>query len=149
MIAPGPANDETHGMDGDDFVVDATGEDKVYGDAGADTLRSGEDNDVLYGGAANDKIYGEGDDDILWGSDGNDVLVGGSGKDKFFGENNNDTINAQDGAGDNVDCGTGTDVAYVDPQDAVSGNCESKQLPQAHRGPCSNQVNGTVRAARP
>lgn len=42
---------------------------------------SGNDNDILFGGAGND---------ILRGGNGNDILIGGTGRDRLFGDANND-----------------------------------------------------------
>lgn len=59
---------------GDDILIGGKGADKLYGDAGNDTLRGGDAADTLVGGYGND---------ILYGDAGNDILTGGVGLDKF------------------------------------------------------------------
>ena len=56
----------------------------MYGDAGADSLRGGEDKDLLYGGAGADSLYGDDGDDYIDARDFDhaaDILVGGNGND--------------------------------------------------------------------
>lgn len=55
----------------------------------------------------------------LFGGPGNDTLVGGSGATSYFGGPGNDRLMAANGRRDSVNCGTGTDTAYVDPIDIV------------------------------
>jgi Ca2+-binding RTX toxin-like protein len=61
--------------------------------------------------------------DFLSGGAGNDSLTGGPGVDTFFGRSGNDRIYAADGVSELVNCGSGRDVAQVDPTDRVTG-CE-------------------------
>jgi Ca2+-binding RTX toxin-like protein len=49
------------------------------------TIRGGEGDDVLTGGAGNDKLIGGPGDDELNGRAGNDLLIGGPGEDKLVG----------------------------------------------------------------
>jgi hypothetical protein len=111
--------DET-GKGGNDFIDGGPGSDRVFGMAGNDTVHGGSGNDVVHGGTGSDKMYGD---------DGNDVLDdaprnGPSGSDSFYGGGGNDEIFSRDGTKDYVDCGAGQDVAKVDSQDSVAGNCE-------------------------
>jgi Ca2+-binding RTX toxin-like protein len=56
----------------------------------------------------------------LAGADGNDVLLGGSGPDVFVGGAAADLLFARDGLAEEMRCGDGFDVAFVDPEDTVS-----------------------------
>jgi Ca2+-binding RTX toxin-like protein len=64
------------------------------------TIRGGEGDDVLVGGAAADKLIGGPGDDELNGRGGNDVLIGGSGDDTLIGGPGNDIL--QGGTGHNT-----------------------------------------------
>jgi Ca2+-binding RTX toxin-like protein len=64
------------------------------------TIRGGEGDDVLVGGAAADKLIGGPGNDELNGRGGNDVLIGGSGDDTLIGGPGNDIL--QGGAGHNT-----------------------------------------------
>ncbi|MBV1864707.1 MAG: fasciclin domain-containing protein [Rhodobacteraceae bacterium] len=70
----------------------------------ADTITTGDTNDVIYAGGGSDKvstgggndtIYGESGQDDLRGGSGNDLIDGGSGKDKLYGGTGNDTLLGQ------------------------------------------------------
>jgi Ca2+-binding RTX toxin-like protein len=90
--------------------------DRIYGLGAADTLRCLAGNDDCYGGSGAD---------VIRCGIGNDRIDGGFGEDELFGDPGNDTILAADGRVDQVNCGTGTDTAYVDELDVVDPNCES------------------------
>lgn len=64
------------------------------------TIRGGEGNDVLVGGAAADKLIGGPGNDELNGRGGNDVLIGGPGDDTLIGGPGNDIL--QGGTGHNT-----------------------------------------------
>ncbi|MDX6702009.1 MAG: hypothetical protein QOF26_2235 [Baekduia sp.] len=106
---------------------------------GQSTLDGGAGNDVLKAYDLNDTVNGGPGDDVVEGGLGNDSVTGGPGKDMIMGDSSashctflgsckvpfgNDTIYAQDGEADQIDCGIGTDVAYVDSIDTVN-NCET------------------------
>jgi Ca2+-binding RTX toxin-like protein len=61
----------------------------------------------------------------IWGLDGDDELYGGGGRDVLIGGKGDDFIEAKDGEADLVACGSGTDVASVDPTDRVEDDCET------------------------
>ncbi|WP_299560682.1 Hint domain-containing protein [uncultured Sulfitobacter sp.] len=85
-----------------EIIPEASGDDRLSGDAG------------------NDTIYGEGGDDTLLGGANNDLLVGGTGADSVLGGTGNDTIRA--GQGDTVDGGDGDDlITLVDLGEPGSG----------------------------
>jgi len=56
------------------------------------TIRGGEGNDVLVGGAGADKLIGGPGNDELYGRGGNDLLIGGPGEDKLVGGAGDDTL---------------------------------------------------------
>jgi hypothetical protein len=69
---------------------------------------------------------------VLEGSRGQDLLDGGAGADRINGGFHpdglrggagDDLILAQGGSFDDVDCGSGHDIAYIDSTDTVRG-CE-------------------------
>jgi len=94
---------------GDDTLYGGAGADKVYGGAGHDYLRGEEGEDDLYGGAG---------EDTLWGGDGDDHLHTGSGWDTVFGGDGCDYIYSRDG-GDVLwggDCDPNADDATHDDQ---------------------------------
>ncbi len=64
------------------------------------TIRGGEGDDVLVGGAAADKLIGGPGNDELNGRGGNDVLIGGPGDDTLIGGPGNDIL--QGGPGHNT-----------------------------------------------
>lgn len=119
------------GEDADEFTVfnTASGPTKLVGNGGDDKLTAFDYGDVVEGGAGND---------TLAGGYGDDTVTGGPGRDQIHGDApssacnyiqcrlpfGNDTIHAQDGEVDSIDCGIGTDTAYVDASDVVSG-CEN------------------------
>jgi hypothetical protein len=90
--------------------------DRIYGLGAADTIAGRAGNDDCYGGS--------GFDEVSCGN-GNDRIDGGFGEDDLFGGPGNDKILAADGQEDRVNCGTGTDTAYVDGLDRVNEDCEN------------------------
>ena len=73
------------------------GADTLRGGAGIDTLQGGEGTDTLYGGADIDTLQGGDGVDTLYGGAGNDFLEGGAGKDiyVFGGTWGTDTIRGE------------------------------------------------------
>ena len=55
----------------------------MKGNSGEDRLYGGEGNDTINGGKDKDELYGEEGDDILVSSTNDDKLYGGSGCDTF------------------------------------------------------------------
>jgi Ca2+-binding RTX toxin-like protein len=84
--------------------------DRIYGLGAADTIMGLGGNDDCYGGS--------GADEIRYAA-GNDRIDGGFGVNQLFGGTGNDRIIATDGRVDRVNCGTGDDTAYIDPDDLV------------------------------
>ena len=101
-------------------VLGSNGDDSIYGNSVSNHL-TGRDGP--------DEIHGRGGDDVIYGSQDNDVIYGDLGTDTVYGDNpNNLGITgddeiwvADDGSEDTVNCGPGTDAAYVD-KEIVGGN---------------------------
>lgn len=113
-ILAGTNKDDTlSGRGGDDFLFGRRGKDVVNGGAGND-LQGGDDGkDTVSGGAGNDLIVdGDNDPDVLNGDTAGNTIDTGS-----------DIIASATGTNDTVDCGPGTDIAFVDATDSVT-NCE-------------------------
>ena len=97
-----------------------SGNDRLFGTAGPDTLVGGTGNDEIDGFLGPDQIFGGSGDDLLFDGENRggarDILVGGSGDDLLFPGN-------APASQDVAICGTGTDTAFADPTDIVIG-CE-------------------------
>ena len=116
-ITGGPGDDLLIGTSDPDTIYGRRGDDRIYGRGGGDTLR---------GNRGGDRIFGESGADTLYGGRGRDTLVGGPGEDMFFGGRGADVIRASgDGSVDEVNCGVGDDVAFVDATDVVNADCET------------------------
>jgi hypothetical protein len=107
-------DDRIVGTSAPERIFGAGGRDQIFGNGGADCLFGGKGRDRLRGGAGNDRISGGSAGDTIWGGSGRDRLNGGSGR---------DYIDAVDDSADRIDCGSGKDAAFVDPQDHVR-HCE-------------------------
>ena len=73
------------------------GNDNMTGGVGADFIDAGNGNDILAGGTEDDKLYGRAGGDTLKGDDGNDWLDGGAGRDVFYGGPGSDSFFFRDG----------------------------------------------------
>lgn len=100
--------------------------DNVFMDV--ENVLGGSGGDTLIGSNLDNSLHGNEGDDWLVGHAGNDFLRGGAGMDGLNGGDGDDYLHAGDGEHDAVDCGNGTDVAYVDTFDVIVGGCESVQL---------------------
>ncbi len=116
----------------DEYTVFNTAEtpSSLTGNGGNDKLSGFDYDDTVDGGAGND---------TLTGGYGNDTITGGPGADTIYADvssttcsyiqcrlpQGNDTIEARDGEADQIDCGVGSDTAYVDAVDTASTNCET------------------------
>lgn len=111
------------GYDGDDELLGATfGRNLIYGSLGADTMRGGSYQNILFGGVGDDSLDGSvwEAEDTLYGGVGRDTLVGsrlgtnyldgGAGADSMVGGDGQDTF-VVDGADDTV---TESYVPYYD-----------------------------------
>ena len=110
-----------HGKGGNDvinFLKSPFNKNKLYGDAGKDTIYGSMRNDFIYGGKGNDILLGNSGDDQIHCGAGLDLVDGGSGKDKIWcdgganavsGGSKNDTIYGGTGF-DAISGGKGNDV---------------------------------------
>ena len=73
------------------------GDDKIFGEAGADILYGGLGDDKIDGGDDDDMLSGGAGEDIIYGKAGDDTLMSGSGWDTLFGGDGCDTIVSLDG----------------------------------------------------
>ncbi len=80
--------------------------DLLVGTTGADTIRTGDGNDIILAKGGDDKLDGGAGDDVIDGGDGNDILTDTSGANTFKGGAGNDMISGcgtfQGGTGDDV-----------------------------------------------
>jgi Ca2+-binding RTX toxin-like protein len=104
------------GTNGPDRLIGTPSKDQIYGLGGPDYLSGKPSADALYGGRDNDQVRA---------GNGRDHVFGGQGSDELYGGGGNDVMSAADGYKDNVNCGRGTDNAYVDKRDRVNRDCEN------------------------
>jgi Ca2+-binding RTX toxin-like protein len=109
---------------------------KVEGGPKDDRLQGTNRADLLSGRAGNDALAGRGGADVLRGGKGRDVLRGGAGRDGFamragveLAEPGRDRILARDGKPDEINCGSGRDVAVVDAVEDGVYACEVVREP--------------------
>ncbi len=130
----GTGNDEIKGYPGDQKLFGDAGDDTLYGyyylqDSGNDELHGGTGNDHLYGGRFADKLYGDAGNDTLTGGKGLDTMHGGSGDDTLYGDGNGgtsgDLLYGEDG-NDKLYGQSGNDKIYggagIDILDGSNGN---------------------------
>jgi hypothetical protein len=105
--------------------VGTNGPDRLKGNAAKNEIRGLRGADYIAGKQSADDLYGNRGQDEVRAGNGRDRVFGGRGRDHLYGGGGNDTMNAQDGYKDNVNCGLGTDTAYVDKRDRVNEDCEN------------------------
>ena len=105
--------------------VGTNGADKLIGNATKNEIYGLRGADYIAGKPRADELYGNRGQDEVRAGNGRDRVFGGRGEDQLYGGSGNDTMNAQDGYKDNVNCGLGTDTAYVDKRDLVNEDCEN------------------------
>jgi RTX calcium-binding nonapeptide repeat (4 copies) len=71
------------GFNGNDVIRGGSGDDVLKGNNGDDRLEGWADDDFLHGGNGIDTLLGDAGDDRLAGGRGNDSLTGGTGADRF------------------------------------------------------------------
>lgn len=153
LLIAGTGRDSIRGEAGKDSVYAGHGSDAVSGGPDGDTLLGQAGHDRLRGGGGPDRVWGGSGADRLGGESGNDYLAasaqslldGGDGDDKLYlhdeggsvpaladssvyqvhGGGGTDSIDARDGRESSVDCGPGSDRAYVDPADRTRA-CERR-----------------------
>jgi CSLREA domain-containing protein len=97
------------------------GDDKLYGEGGAD---------FGFGGGGFDRLFGGLGKDRMWGGDDADKVKGQDGADKLYGQNGEDTLDGGKGA-DEMRAGDGRDICIFDGKDSVTESCDSKK--RAHK----------------
>lgn len=97
--------------------------DTVYGGAGDDTIRTGDDVDLIYGGSGNDNIDGGIDNDSIYGGAGNDTVIGGEGADLIHAGDGNDLVygGLPDGVLDGLNIPDATDLRPENGIDTIYG----------------------------
>jgi len=73
-------------------VIGTDFDDIISGNAAANDLWGGVNQDRLSGRTGNDRLYGESGNDVLNGGDGDDLLLGGSGRDVMSGNLGHDVF---------------------------------------------------------
>jgi len=97
-LAGGSADDDLTGDDRANVLIGGSGADAIHGAGG---------NDLLVGGMGPDTLFGDAGDDQLWAAEfSDDLSMGGPDVDK------------------SVDCGPGTDVAWIERVDPATA-CEA------------------------
>ena len=86
--------------------------DLVFGGAGNDTIRTGDDADTIYGDDGNDLIFSGIDADLVYAGAGDDTIVGSEGADTIYGAGGDDLIygGLDDGIGDALDLPDAVDL---------------------------------------
>ena len=102
---------------GNDKIDGGSGNDRIYGEGGVDTLRGGGDNDTIFGGSGNDRLFGDRGNDSILGGDGIDRIDGGEGRNTLRGQKGNDQIIVGDTKNkfsvDFADGGDGRDEFFI------------------------------------
>ena len=125
VAALGAINNVFSGGSGNDRIEGRGGNDTLYGGNGDDVLLGGLGNDTLWGQNNNDQLLGGAGVDTLRGGEGNDVLSGGAAADSLFGDGGDDLIIATDGIADTVlDGGLGFDIVDLDGADPAASGAE-------------------------
>ena len=91
LVGDAGANQLDGGYD-DDELTSLGGNDTLNGGDGNDVLRAGKQEDVLNGGNGDDKLFGQRNADVLNGNQGNDKLNAGGGNDTLNGGAGNDFL---------------------------------------------------------
>src|SRR5215203_5513026 len=105
--------------------VGTNGADRLKGTDAKNEIRGLRGADYIAGKQRADELYGNRGNDEVRAGNGRDRVFGGRGRDQLYGGGGNDTMNTRDGYKDNVNCGLGTDTAYVDRPDRVNEDCEN------------------------
>ena len=105
--------------------VGTNGADRLKGTDAKNEIRALRGPDYIAGKPRADDLYGNRGKDEVRAGNGRDRVFGGRGEDELYGGGGNDTMNARDAYRDDVNCGLGTDTAYVDKLDRVNVDCEN------------------------
>jgi Ca2+-binding RTX toxin-like protein len=124
-------NDRIDGGNGDDSIISGPGDDIIEGGSGSDFINSGSGNNRVNGGDGNDFVISEEGANEIRGGNGDDRIGGGAGPSRLFGDNGKDNVFGSfvddilsGGEDDDVVSGfTGNDQVFGDGgNDRVSGD---------------------------
>ncbi len=128
-----------HGSDGNDKLYGRGGDDYLYGGYGDDKLEGDEGDDYLFGGYGNDVVDGDKGDDHVYGDRGNDKLEGDKGNDYLNGGWGHDTLYGEHGH-DNILGDLGNDkLVGGDGNDTLDGYGASYYVAFGENTPRSNE----------
>jgi hypothetical protein len=123
--------------------VGTNGADRLKGDATKNEIRGLRGADYIAGKQHADELYGNRGQDEVRAGNGRDRVFGGRAEDQLYGGGGNDTMNARGAYKDNVNCGRGTDTAYVDRRDRLNEDCENVFVSGAQEpNPVVEKVSG-------
>lgn len=114
-------DDRISGGRGKDTIELGDGNDVGKGGGGADDIDGGQGNDRLIGGAGADELHSSYGNNVIKGGGGNDRLTGASfdgGNDRILGGNGDDWISGRDGR-DKITGGNGDDTIFTGSEDGV------------------------------
>ena len=173
LVGDKVSRDRLFGGRGNDTLRGGDGFDRLHGGPGADTANGNAGNDLLSGGAGPDNQSGGPGDDTIFANRGVDTTSGGRGQRHAVrarapgrprpprhhgrhvrGDEGDDTIRVRDGEQDIVNCGPGTDTAFLDFKDRIedatpanpNGSCEVVQRARPNRAD-SRQEDATEEPA--
>ena len=115
------------GTSGQDKMNGTTGNNTLFGGAREDSLAGMAGNDTLSGGSGADKLWGGSGNDNLSGGTGADTLVGGFGADRMDGGSGNDVLLSRSDAGEMAAAQDGTliygdeSAAFRSVNDTITG----------------------------
>ena len=114
FILRGGGSYEVFGGDGADRFDGrtASGNQRIFGEAGHDTITGGAGNDFIGGGAGNDVIDGGAGNDTIWGGFGSDTIHGGAGDDLIFASAGSGNVLYGGRGNDTMVASTGRDVLH-------------------------------------
>ncbi|MDQ0422384.1 Ca2+-binding RTX toxin-like protein [Peteryoungia aggregata LMG 23059] len=119
---------DTTGTSGADILKGGTRDDVIYGYGGADKIWAGAGDDRIVGGTGADTLRGEDGDDTIWAGAGNDKVVGGAGADTITGDDGQDTVYGGDG-NDVIKGGDGDDILKGEAgDDALKGEAGDDKI---------------------
>lgn len=180
ILDGGDGNDAVSGRGGSDVITGGRGDDVLIGGdvsaggipgfstspppaapGGNDVVSGGEGSDRVTGGNGDDTLTGGPGDDAISGGDGADTIDAGPGQDRTepgeplmsikAGINGGDPIPGDDGAPDDITCGSEADSAFPATGDSVSLDCESlgQELtcPPNVSGSCPITLEEVIRSA--
>jgi len=125
-IVGGSGADRLVGGPATDYLSGGPGSDKLTGRGGDDYLAAGwRLRRPLAKRGFHDRLFGDAGNDTLVAGPGGNLLVGGVGGDRLYGDSGADRVIANDGQPDEVWCRAGRDVVRQDPVD-LHVECERR-----------------------